>query len=119
MHVERPGKHFGKSPGTPPALLATIKINSSEHIVCSAISGDGCLVAFSDSQRPRLYELEPKIASMGGERGSFHIRRKKLPAVIQAAHCMVFSADSSRLLIAGPRGLIWVRLLGLIMFSFP
>lgn len=108
MHVERPGNHFGKSPGTPPALLATIKINSSEHIVCSAISGDGRLVAFSDSQRPRLYELEPKIASMGGERGSFHIRRKKLPAVIQAAHCMVFSADSSRLLIAGPRGLIWV-----------
>ncbi|KAG0557990.1 hypothetical protein KC19_11G171000 [Ceratodon purpureus] len=108
MHVERPGKRMGKSPGTPPALLATIKINSSEHIVCSAISGDGHLVAFADSQRPRLYELEPKMASMGGERGSFHIRRKKLPAVVQAAHCMVFSADSSRLLVAGPQGLIWV-----------
>lgn len=115
LHVERPGKYFGRSPGTPPALLATIKINSSEHIVCSAISGDGHLVAFADSQRPRLYELEPK---MGGERGSFHIRRKKLPAVLQAAHCMVFSADSSRLLIAGPQGLIWVRLPVIIDSSF-
>ena len=117
-HAEKIRKHVGKSPGTPPAFLATIKVNSSEQIVCSAISGDGRLVAFADSQRPRLYELEPKMASMGGERGSVHIRRKKLPAVLQAAHCMIFSADSSRLLVAGPQGHIWVRLPGLLMFSF-
>lgn len=109
---------LGKSPGTPPALLATIKISSNEHIVCSAISGDGRRVAFADSQRPRLYELEPKMTSMG--EATIHIRRKKLPAVLQAAHCMVFSADSSRLIVAGPQGLIWVRLLALVRFSlFP
>lgn len=101
----------GKSPGTPPALLATIKISSIEHIVCSAISSDGCLVAFADSQRPRLYELEPKMTNTG--ESTIHIRRKKLPAVLHAAHCMVFSADSSRLIVAAPQGLIWVRLLGL------
>jgi len=105
---------LGKSPGTPPALLATIKISSSEHIVCSAISGDGQLVAFADSQRPRLYVLEPKMSNVGEAR--IHIRRKKLPTVLQAAHCMVFSADSSRLIVAGPEGLIRVRLL--VLFSF-
>ena len=101
----------------PPALtkLATIKINSSEFIVCSAISGDGRLVAFADSQRPRLYELESKMTDMGE---TTHIKRKRLPAVVHAAHCMVFSADSSLLFVAGPHGLIWVRLLGFVRFSF-
>lgn len=86
--------------------MATIKINSIEHIACSAISGDGRLVAFADSQRPRLYEVDLKMGE--GERELGHIKRRKLPAVLQAAHCMVFSADSSRLLVAGPQGLIWV-----------
>lgn len=108
------GKHFGGSPGSPPALVATIKINSIEHIACSAISGDGRLVAFADSQRPRLYEVDLKMGE--GERELGHIKRRKLPAVLQAAHCMVFSADSSRLLVAGPQGLIWVRLIGFVQF---
>lgn len=108
------GKLLGKSPGTAPALLATIKINSSEHIVCSAISGDGRLVAFADSRRPRLYELGLKMGE--GERESVHIKRRKLPAVLKAAHSMVFSADCSRLLVAGPQGLIWVRLLDFVRF---
>ncbi|XP_024356552.1 WD repeat-containing protein PCN isoform X2 [Physcomitrium patens] len=98
-----PGQSYGKAPGTPPALLATIKINSSENIVCSTISGSGDLVAFADSQRPRLYVLERK-----GTSDLFQIKRKKLPSILQTVNCMIFSADSSRLIMTGPRGVIWV-----------
>ena len=106
------GEDLGRSQGTPPALLASIKCKSAEHISSSSISGNGRLVAFSDCQRPRLYELKQPVETVDGtERKMFNIKRRKLPAVLQAVHCMVFSADSTRLLLAGSQGIIWVRAL--------
>lgn len=108
----RHGEDPGRSQGTPPALLASIKCKSAEHISSSSISGNGRLVAFSDCQRPRLYELEQPVEKVDGtERKMFKIKRRKLPAVLQSVHCMVFTADSTRLLLAGSQGIIWVRAL--------
>lgn len=102
-------KEVGKSQGTPPAHLARIKCKSADHIICSAISSDGRLIAFSDSQRPRLYEVHQQVTHTDlGDRQMWDIKRRKLPAVLRAAHCMQFSVDSLRLLVAGPHGQISV-----------
>jgi len=88
----------------PLKLLARIKCKLSGHITCSAISGNGCLVAVSDCQRPRLYQLEHDFTNncvSGGK--MMQICKKKLPPVLRATHCMIFSADSGRLLLAGPK----------------
>lgn len=106
------GENLGRSQGMPPALMARIKCKSAEHISSSSISGNGRLVAFSDCHRPRLYELEQPVEKVDGtERKMFNIKRRKLPAVLQAVHCMVFSVDSTHLLLAGSQGIIWVRAL--------
>ena len=44
-----------------PVLLLEIKSPSTHHIVCSGISDDGRLVAFSDSEKFWVYSLEPKV----------------------------------------------------------
>ncbi|CAM6020208.1 unnamed protein product [Sphagnum balticum] len=88
----------------PLILLARIKCKSSGHITCSAISGNGCLVALSDCQRPRLYQLEHDFTNNSvSEDKMRRISKKKLPPVLQATHCMLFSADSTRLLLVAPQ----------------
>ncbi|CAK9225547.1 unnamed protein product [Sphagnum troendelagicum] len=98
-----PNMHH-QSNAQPLKLLARIKCKLSGHITCSAISGNGCLVAVSDCQRPRLYQLEHDFTNncvSGGK--MMQICKKKLPPVLRATHCMIFSADSGRLLLAGPK----------------
>ncbi len=88
----------------PLTLLARIKCKLSGHITCSAISGNGCLVAVSDCQRPHLYQLEHDFTNNCVSDGKMmQICKKKLPPVLRATHCMIFSVDSGRLLLAGPK----------------
>ncbi|CAK9875951.1 unnamed protein product [Sphagnum jensenii] len=102
-YAPAPNMHH-QSNAQPLKLLARIKCKLSGHITCSAISGNGCLVAVSDCQRPRLYQLEHDFTNncvSGGK--MMQICKKKLPPVLRATHCMIFSADSGRLLLAGPK----------------
>jgi hypothetical protein len=103
------GVQRGMLKAQPLILLARIKCKSSGHITCSAISGNGCLVALSDCQRPRLYQLEHDFTNSSvSEDKMRRISKKKLPPVLQATHCMLFSADSTRLLLVAPQLSIWV-----------
>uniref|UniRef100_A0A0D6QXE5 Uncharacterized protein n=1 Tax=Araucaria cunninghamii TaxID=56994 RepID=A0A0D6QXE5_ARACU len=95
--------------GTPPTLLATIKCKKSQHIICSAMSESGHLIAFSDRIKPHLYKLkfDSSTGSNVGE-DSWRLKKKSLPEGLSASHSMVFSADSTRLIIACNDGKIHV-----------
>ncbi|CAH8381705.1 unnamed protein product [Eruca vesicaria subsp. sativa] len=76
--------------------LVRVKSKDARKIICSAISNTGSLFAYSDQIRPSLFELEKK--KLG--KNPWSPNRKRLPN-LPFAHSMVFSCDSSRLIIAG------------------
>lgn len=87
--------------GNPSKLLARIKCKASQRIICSAISESGNLIAFSDRIKPRLFELKMRLSTeCEGGKGGSKIKKHHLPESLLPAHSMVFSADSTRLLIA-------------------
>ncbi|KAJ0257901.1 Transducin family protein / WD-40 repeat family protein [Hirschfeldia incana] len=76
--------------------LVRVKSKDGRKIICSAISNTGSRFAYSDQIRPSLFELEKnKLA-----KNPWSPNRKRLPS-LPFAHSMVFSCDSSRLIIAG------------------
>ncbi|KAH7663101.1 U3 small nucleolar RNA-associated protein 4 [Dioscorea alata] len=78
-------------------LLARVKSKRSRKIICSCISRTGMLFAYSDHVKPNLFELKkPKAGKTG-----FSVNKLELPRGLPFAHCMVFSADSSCLMLAG------------------
>jgi U3 small nucleolar RNA-associated protein 4 len=79
-------------------MVARIKSKSSRKIVCSAMSASGEFFAYSDHVKSTLFELKKRIK---GGKSSWVINKKQLPSKLPFAHSMVFSSDSSRLLIAG------------------
>ncbi|KAI3873622.1 hypothetical protein MKW92_037814 [Papaver armeniacum] len=81
------------------SLLTSIK--SRSKIICSAISCSGLLFAYSDHEKPNLFEY-----SKAEKKAS--ITKKKLSRKLPFAHSMVFSADSSKLIIAGHDRKIYV-----------
>lgn len=88
-------------PGPSRGLLATdllfrVKSKASRRIICSTISNSGLLFAYSDHVKPTLYELKRK-----GVKNGWTIDKRLLPRKLPYAHSMVFSSDSSRLMIAG------------------
>ncbi|GBG66273.1 hypothetical protein CBR_g57871 [Chara braunii] len=93
--------------GIPPRLVARIKSRGSDHIVCSSLSPDGRHVAFSDRVKVRLFRLE-KRASQGGMEAPMVIMKRRLPVTLLPAQKIVFSADSSRLVLATAGGSILV-----------
>ncbi|XP_022941038.1 U3 small nucleolar RNA-associated protein 4-like isoform X1 [Cucurbita moschata] len=78
-------------------LLVRVKSKASRKIICSSISNSGKLFAYSDHAKPNLYELKKS----GGSKCSWTVNRRQLPNMLPFAHSMVFSFDSSRLIIAG------------------
>eukprot|EP00271_Cylindrocystis_brebissonii_P004887 TRINITY_DN16808_c0_g1_i1.p1 TRINITY_DN16808_c0_g1~~TRINITY_DN16808_c0_g1_i1.p1 ORF type:complete len:1190 (+),score=220.21 TRINITY_DN16808_c0_g1_i1:223-3792(+) len=102
-----------------PSLIAKIKSGSSNHISCSAISPNGRFIAFSDTEKVRLYELEPPSAAdqqaaasgvneKAGLEALWRIRKRRLPDRVPPGHQLTFSADSSKFLVAARVGGIWV-----------
>ncbi|XP_072979529.1 WD repeat-containing protein PCN-like [Typha angustifolia] len=92
---------FGKN--TSAQLLARLKSKGSRKIICSSISSNRMLFAYSDHVKPCLFELRrPK----GGKRWS--LEKIQLPKGLPCAHSMVFTVDSSCLMLAGHDRKIYV-----------
>ncbi|MQM05672.1 hypothetical protein Taro_038481 [Colocasia esculenta] len=89
------GKDFGKNVTTP--LLARVKSKGSQKIVCSALSNSGAFFAYSDNAKPCLFELKRHKAGKGG----CVVSKRKLPHGLPFAHSIIFSADSSRMMLSG------------------
>ncbi|XP_074588267.1 WD repeat-containing protein PCN-like [Curcuma longa] len=85
-------------------LLARVKSKGSSKIICSAISSSGMLFAYSDQKKPCLFEL--KKAEVG--KSKWIINKIQLPKRLPYAHSMIFSADSSYLMLAGHDRKIYV-----------
>ncbi|CAK9152943.1 unnamed protein product, partial [Ilex paraguariensis] len=85
-------------------LVAQVKCKASRKIICSTISPSGLFFAYSDHVKPSLFELK---RSEVGKR-VWTVNRRGLPLKLPFAHTMVFSSDSSRLMIAGHDRRIYV-----------
>lgn len=77
------------------------RVKSKRKIICSSISPSGRYFSYSDHVKPCLFELK-KDASL------WSISKRKLPSSIPFAHSMIFSSDSSRLMISGHDRMIYV-----------
>ncbi|KAF5200850.1 Wd repeat-containing protein pcn [Thalictrum thalictroides] len=105
VHVKggvNPKRVVGKNSNT--QVLVRIKSKASREIVCSTISSTGLFLAYSDHVKPSLIEL--KFSEV--KSGVCVVNRKPLPKKLPYAHSMVFSIDSSRLIIAGHDRKIYV-----------
>ncbi|KAM7516977.1 hypothetical protein LguiA_006560 [Lonicera macranthoides] len=85
-------------------MVARVKSKASRKIICSTMSSSGVFFAYSDHVKPNLFELKKHEAA----KSSWVIIKRKLPPRLPFAHCMVFSIDSSRLMIAGHDKRIYV-----------
>lgn len=91
-------------------LLARIKSKASRKIICSTMCASGVFFAYSDHVNPRLFELKRH----GVGKTLWSINKRQLPRKLPFAHSMIFSSDSSRLMIAGHDKRIYVSCLCLI-----
>jgi len=78
-------------------IVARVKSKASRKIICSTISNSGALFAYSDHKRPSLLEL--RRCEVG--KITWNVDRRELPQRLPFAHSMVFSHDSSKLIVAG------------------
>ncbi|KAJ6799663.1 U3 small nucleolar RNA-associated protein 4-like protein [Iris pallida] len=83
-------------------LLARIKSKASRKIISSTASSSGLLFAYSDHVRPCLFEL------LRHKKSGWSVNKLQLPRGLQYAHCMIFSVDSSYLMLAGHDRKIYV-----------
>ncbi|CAN0843781.1 WD repeat-containing protein PCN [Linum grandiflorum] len=84
---------------------------TENKIICSCISNSGMLFAYSDHKKANLFELKKHDA--GKNPWTVHKRApSKLPnarpSKLPYAHCMTFSSDSSRLILAGHNKRIYI-----------
>ncbi|KAM7514426.1 hypothetical protein LguiA_004009 [Lonicera macranthoides] len=79
-------------------MVARVKSKASRKIICSTMSSSGALFAYSDHVKPSLFELKKREKA---GKSAWIINKKQLPPNLSFAHSMVFSFDSSRLLLAG------------------
>ncbi|KAI4316603.1 hypothetical protein L6164_024569 [Bauhinia variegata] len=84
-------------------LLARIKSKGSRKIICSSIANSGVFFAYSDHVKPSLFEL--KRSEVG--KSTWSVCKRKLPP-LPFAHSMIFTSDSSRLIVAGHDRRIYV-----------
>ncbi|WOK98379.1 U3 small nucleolar RNA-associated protein [Canna indica] len=78
-------------------LLARVKSKGSKKIISSAISSSGLFFAYSDQVKPYLFQLKKHKV----EKNKWMIDKIQLPKKLPYSHSMIFSADSSRLILAG------------------
>jgi U3 small nucleolar RNA-associated protein 4 len=91
--------------------LAHLKSKGSRKIISSAASTNGTLLAYSDSARPCLFALKHK----GGKK--YSLDKLDLPKRSPCSHSMMFTVDSSNLILAGRDGKIYVSFLYSCPFS--
>ncbi|KAK1296649.1 hypothetical protein QJS10_CPB15g02043 [Acorus calamus] len=84
-------------------LLARVKSKQSRKIISSTISNTGLFFAYSDHVKPNLFELKHEVRSK-----RWAVSKRKLPQGLPFAHFMIFSADSSHLILAGHDRKIYV-----------
>ncbi|BAS86253.1 WD repeat-containing protein PCN [Oryza sativa Japonica Group] len=82
--------------------LARLKSKGSRKIISSATSTNGTMLAYSDCVKPCLFALRHK----GGKK--FTLDKLELPKGLLNSQCMLFSIDSSSLILAGRDGKIYV-----------
>lgn len=85
-------------------LVARIKCKDSRKIICSTIASSGALFAYSDHMKPNLFELKRNKSG----KSLWSVNKRQLPQGLPFAHFMVFSSDSSRLILAGQDRRIYV-----------
>ncbi|KAI0500598.1 hypothetical protein KFK09_018812 [Dendrobium nobile] len=85
-------------------VIAHVKSKDSRKIISSTISNTGNLFAYSDHVKPCIFELK-KLKS---RRSGWSVNKLQLPRRLPYAHCMVFSVDSTRLMLAGHDKKIYV-----------
>nr|XP_043636160.1 WD repeat-containing protein PCN-like [Erigeron canadensis] len=85
-------------------MVARVKSKGSRKIICSSFSSSGRFFAYSDHVRPCLFELKKNVVG----KSVWSITKRKLPTSIPFAHSMIFSSDSSRLMISGHDRMIYV-----------
>ncbi|KAF3322914.1 cirhin-like protein [Carex littledalei] len=85
-----------------------LKSEGLRRIVCSAISADGTHVAYSHNVRPCLFELRCQSEDGHNNKGVWLLKKLKLPKGLPSAYCMIFSVDSSSLIISGRDRKIYV-----------
>lgn len=78
-------------------LVARIKCKASRKITCSSISPSGAFLAYSDHVKPSLFQIN----RTGTGTLTWNVNKRQLPLELPFAHSMVFSSDSSQLMIAG------------------
>lgn len=82
--------------------LARLKSKGARKIISSAASTNGTLLAYSDCVRPCLFALKHK----GGKK--YNLDKLELPKGLPCSHSMMFTVDSSNLVLAGRDGKIYV-----------
>ncbi|KAL6843525.1 hypothetical protein ACP4OV_026587 [Aristida adscensionis] len=82
--------------------LARLKSKGSRKIISSAASSNGTLLAYSDSARPCLFALKHKSGK------KYNLEKLELPKGLPCSHSMLFTVDSSNLILAGRDGKIYV-----------
>lgn len=85
-------------------ILARVKSKASRKIICSALANSGVFFAYSDHVKPSLFEL--KRCEVG--KITWSVNRRKLPQRLPFAHSMIFTHDSSWLIVAGHDRRIYV-----------
>ncbi|CAD6206547.1 unnamed protein product [Miscanthus lutarioriparius] len=82
--------------------LARLKSKGSRKIISSAASANGTLLAYSDGVRPCLFALRHK----GGKK--YTLDKLELPKGLPCSQSMLFTVDSSNLILAGRNGKIYI-----------
>lgn len=95
---------ISKGGNTTTTLLARIKARGRRKIISSAISSSGMLLAYSDHMKPCLFELRRDKAL----KNKLIVSKRKLPQGLPYAHAMIFSSDSSLIIISGQDRKIYV-----------
>lgn len=85
-------------------LVTRVKSKASRKIICSTISNSGQFFGYSDHMKPSLFELK----RCGTGKVTWSVSRRKLPSRLPFAHCMVFTNDSSWMIVAGHDRRIYV-----------
>ncbi|KAJ0458010.1 hypothetical protein HanIR_Chr15g0780291 [Helianthus annuus] len=86
-------------------MVARVKSTGLRKIACSSISPSGRFFAYSSHVKPCLFEL--KKGGIG--KNIWFISKRKLPSSLPFAHSMIFTSDSSRLMISGHDRMIYIN----------
>ncbi|KAJ3673400.1 hypothetical protein LUZ60_006774 [Juncus effusus] len=94
--------------GAPAQHVMRLQSKELRRILCSGISPCGSHVGYSDGFRPCLFNLRINANNNVNNKGKSLLEKVNLPKGLPNACCMVFSADSNYLILAGHNSKIYV-----------